>query len=795
MGSNDYKYYQMTDFSGGINTQSQVAKKNQVLDANNLWMPKSELVVRPGVGARQILDPNSMASTRPNNIFQTTSSTATLFAVFEGGGAIPITPTGSLYAVGGQNSFYLIYQNTNPTNFGNIWYKLPLTAGTVNTATASANYNIEVLTSRGMQVLEFRGTPGLLVSVPGTVEFSTPTDLTISAAEINAAFPAFLLPINSSTWSVFRFKLTGVGAAGLSGGTTIDMTPPNNLLVGINSLSFAPTDGIAPIFSCNSYFKAEYAAGTKIIGVATGNISFSKNSSTQAITGIAPPFAEYSYRDTLFFNDTVLSDGPAFPRPDPTKTLAGNFTYSYVDQFNASPPSFTVVPEFNIAYTAYQNQVVQHPFAVPYFEPTIYGPAWGILTTNPYKDIGGVTTNPTGGPQGGRSPYLQANYAQVNTNTTALLPTTDPNYTPTGSPYPSDILQTLPSFPPANYIIYFKGLLWAAGLPGLPNFIRWSLPAAQGVYNSWPVDSQTYLSTALDNSEITGLSAMGDNLVVFKKNSIWQMVDNGVSDIGLNLFEARLVVAGVGCVAHGTIKQVNGGLVFLGEDGFYFYDGTPNIQRISDPLRDYIERISPARQPFAQGIFWRTQKMYFCAVSLDGEMYSNNYVFAYDLQRQAWWVFSGWDVQCWYQDDGIGLKEEIWFFDRYGRAYKLGWGDTDNGTTIATSVLTQRFGEGECMTKTALEVRLRGQNDNPTVTFDVVADDIAVVAVNEPMTMPFVGEALWSQNPLNGVANVPPRRRERKHPVQVTFKWVQVRIKNALKIIGIDLGYLPEGRR
>lgn len=440
---------------------------------------------------------------------------------------------------------------------------------------------------------------------------------------------------------------------------------------------------------------------------------------------------------------------------------AGDSSFDYA----AAPPlavpaTVAVIPEFNTAYIAQSNVVYECPY--------------------------------------NQTPLI----AQVNSDPLIVGPTNIAQATT--SIYPSDQIPQLNSFPATNLVVYFHDRLWAAGLAGQPNTIRWGAAASTingPAYNVWPAASMAQISTAQDNSPITAIAPLADNLVIFKKNSIWLMIDNGVDPLSnLPLFEPRLVVAGVGCLANNSVKAIPGGLMFLAEDGFYLFDGTPNIKRMSDPIKTYINRISPARAPFAQAVNWRTQQCYLCAVSLDGEMNSNNYVFLYDYQSNAWWVWTGWDVQCWYQDDGVGLREEIWFFDRYGRASKLGAGDTDNGTPIQSFLTTHRFGEFDLLARGVCEVRSQSCNQADILapaTLSVITEDILTTeGTDKSVTYPLDGETLWADPPVSGTSTwVPDRRRERKTPFKVTGKWFQIKIKNALQVIMLAAGWSPDSRR
>jgi len=100
---------------------------------------------------------------------------------------------------------------------------------------------------------------------------------------------------------------------------------------------------------------------------------------------------------------------------------------------------------------------------------------------------------------------------------------------------------------------------------------------------------------------------LGSYLVIFKQRSIH--VASVASQYDASV---REVVSGVGCVAHGTIANTAGGLIFLGEDGVYAFDG----QRVT-PLSTQIERTLRKYQgvfDMATAVYYRNRRQYLLAL-------------------------------------------------------------------------------------------------------------------------------------------------------------------------------------
>jgi len=391
--------------------------------------------------------------------------------------------------------------------------------------------------------------------------------------------------------------------------------------------------------------------------------------------------------------------------------------------------------------------------------------------------------------------YGNVVYQVKNNNTIVVSPINiDPLIVGPGATYDTANIAQLTAFPAANYIINFRGLIWTTGILGQLNMIRWSGSIADGAYNVWPEVNVEFLSTAKDNSPITAVAGLGDNLVVFKQDSIWQMVFNGVdSDTGLPTFIAQLVVTGVGCVAQGSVQQIRGRLIFLGEDGFYAFDGTPNIKKISENVNTTTARINPSHRVFSTAVNWRSKYCYLCSTALD-ESGTNNIIFVYDYKHEAWWLWDDIPAEFLLTTSDTALQEQVIFGNTTAGIFQLG-GETDNFGPIDNYVLTGRLGEDEVMWKSAREVRLREQNIDGTTTYTLYADDLQLGVSSKNCRMDSPDETQADPPPPNGCDNVPVRRRERKMPQRLLGEWFQVKAAGFGLLEGINVGYSPESRR
>jgi len=153
--------------------------------------------------------------------------------------------------------------------------------------------------------------------------------------------------------------------------------------------------------------------------------------------------------------------------------------------------------------------------------------------------------------------------------------------------------------------------------------------SALGKYNDWTTaddagEIQMYTETGEFGS---GLTYYNDHPIYFKKHAMFEIYGTGP-----NTFNAQMISDRIGCVAHRSIKEVQGYLFWLGEEGIYMYGGGTTPQLIS--------------YPFVEGtidtIDW-TNVADACA-GTDGDRYylclpvgsNTRQIITYDVKMQSW---------------------------------------------------------------------------------------------------------------------------------------------------------------
>lgn len=172
-----------------------------------------------------------------------------------------------------------------------------------------------------------------------------------------------------------------------------------------------------------------------------------------------------------------------------------------------------------------------------------------------------------------------------------------------------------------------------------PRRIRWSRPRD---CEAWEAFKWRDLPTA---DAIVQAVVYGKMAVVLCERSI-----HNITPVGSPYdFKVDTRTRQVGCIAEGSVCVVpldagGEGVLFLGPDDFYAYDGT-NPTRIGSPIKDMaLETLSDDLRPFVASEFWPDLGLYLCSVPTTSKRgpgthlgdLRNAMTFAFDVQERAW---------------------------------------------------------------------------------------------------------------------------------------------------------------
>jgi hypothetical protein len=287
-----------------------------------------------------------------------------------------------------------------------------------------------------------------------------------------------------------------------------------------------------------------------------------------------------------------------------------------------------------------------------------------------------------------------------------------------GATFDKNVVSSLGGWPQGDLLFFGDRRMWVGGFPDDPNLIRWS--GASPFHKVWP-DQQFARLSEDDQSTMTGFAALGEQVVVFKRDSIWIMVSTGIDSNNLTQYDPVQVVRGVGCVAQSSIQKIRGKLVFLAEDGVYAFDGR-GVQKLSDRISTTLGKMSPGRWHLAASANWKTRSCYLLSLS-DSKGKDNNTTFVWDYKNDAWWIWDGFDARQWIKDESSNDLEKLYFMDSEGRIYSFGKGHHDWGAAISSYITTQRLGDYDIRNKVFRQAQIMTTNRSETVTITVLKDD------------------------------------------------------------------------
>lgn len=317
------------------------------------------------------------------------------------------------------------------------------------------------------------------------------------------------------------------------------------------------------------------------------------------------------------------------------------------------------------------------------------------------------------------------------------------------------------------------------------------------------------------------------------------MVDTGINEFGLQTYSPKRVVAGVGCNANSSIQKIRGRLVFLSEDGVYAFDGTPNIEKLSDRVSKYISKIPFGRRPWCASLNWRERNCYILSVAntttdLVNETFPvytsggttgivnarNNLTLVWDYKNNSWWAWDNMSPRVWISDEGAGDQQNIYYGTDIGQIREFGKVAFTGEREQDAWLLTQRQWERDYHRKTIRNVnvdtgndvggvwieRLRNDQEGHRTRAQVLADPTVLYMPNRDTDI----EKGWNDFDWGGMADDDnwsyPRRARRKGRTRRDGDWHRIKLwhlrdagnqetDGIFEMDGIELGMVVKGRR
>ena len=188
-----------------------------------------------------------------------------------------------------------------------------------------------------------------------------------------------------------------------------------------------------------------------------------------------------------------------------------------------------------------------------------------------------------------------------------------------------------------------------------------------------------------DGQEITGCKVLGDALIIFKERKIIKYIFTGERDIP---FIGKRTASAVGCVAPGSIQEVDNGLVFLSYDGLYYFDGNTSY-KISDRINNTILGLSRSQVDNARSLVQKDKNRYWLAVTSSGQA-ENDKVIVWDYFNNAMTIYDGMAISA-LTTVYVDGEERPYFGDYAGWVYRADTGNDDYPLSVQTKITSYYY--------------------------------------------------------------------------------------------------------
>lgn len=327
----------------------------------------------------------------------------------------------------------------------------------------------------------------------------------------------------------------------------------------------------------------------------------------------------------------------------------------------------------------------------------------GCLIANIPQDL--TTTSirlnwTTSSPASSVAGYGVYGYDQGDERLITTLDSSTLRYDYLGTPEPSMLVfpasANTTSGPIAKYVITHKDKLVMGNLDGYPSRITWSGGGVNVDKFNWRYGGG-YVDIDKDAGDhITGIIEFQDKIIVFKERSIWQVTLSASGSLVIPT--VKMLMRGVGCISHRTIKHVENDVFFLSRRGVFTLGNEANY--LADVLR--TNEISAKVRPLFTTLT-ANQLEQACAIYQDnkyrlsfptGAGSTNSKEILYDRERLAWMGPNTYPAnpaiyEVYY--DGNNVENLVWgdtddnFVTHFGSAYP-----NDKGVKIQTTLLTKK---------------------------------------------------------------------------------------------------------
>lgn len=188
-----------------------------------------------------------------------------------------------------------------------------------------------------------------------------------------------------------------------------------------------------------------------------------------------------------------------------------------------------------------------------------------------------------------------------------------------------------------------------------------------------------------DGEVITALKSGPKHLIVFKPNSMYDLLGSGPSDYTL-----IPVANDIGAINNNCVVNIGGLVYFLHTTGVYSYASARPKKDFCKPVMPFIRRINQvAKDKCSVGTDGRSL---FMSIPL-GAATEPDTILQYDLEHGVWYIWKGYSSL-----DFLNIDSDLFIGNVDGTVRKVG-GTTDNGVAITGKWISKPFTAGSAARK------------------------------------------------------------------------------------------------
>lgn len=261
-----------------------------------------------------------------------------------------------------------------------------------------------------------------------------------------------------------------------------------------------------------------------------------------------------------------------------------------------------------------------------------------------------------------------------------------------------------------NFVELYFNRLFAAGDGEHPARLYWSkAPGAERTIEDWSADEDSenvsggHVEVGTDSDPITGLFALSNQLLIFKKDRLYRLLGDRPGNFRIVPVEAALrQPVHTACVGYGDR------LFFLTDRGLYYFDG----QTVNRPPHgaDLLPLLGTV--DFSQAVSAACGDTLYFAVKEDPSSRHNDLVIEYDVLRDCFLLRRGLQVV-----DLYGCYGKLYLLSGKGEVALFNEGDTYGGDPIEAYWMAPWLTGASLLTdKQAVEAAVVGQGGPVTVS-------------------------------------------------------------------------------